>query len=161
MTEKKLNIQRIYTKETSLIAKNTPELFKEVGPAENKLEIKIEHKALHETHHYEVVLNISVTTTIKPKDKESLEAVVIKVQQAGIFELIGFDKDEQEHLFEVYCPDVIYPYVRHVVGELMMISSMPPMILAPIDFSGLYQRKKEEKEKGGTTTIEGEVLTRH
>ena len=145
MSEPIFNLQRIYVKESSFLSSNTPELFRELGQLKNEMELKLEHKEL-EKHHYEVVLDIAVKTTGKVKDKER-EVSNVKVKHAGVFRLEGFKEEELKNLLDTYCPEMLYPYARHVVTELTVMGSLPPVMLAPVNFHMLQKQAREEQKQ--------------
>jgi len=95
---------------------------------------------------FEVVL--SVTATCKIDDKT---AYLAEVHQAGIFGLSGFDAQGRETVLATYCPNVLFPYARQVVSDLVQNGGFPPFFLQPINFDALYadqQRRRMEAGQG-------------
>jgi preprotein translocase subunit SecB len=41
----------------------------------------------------------------------------------------------------VVCPNIVFPYVRETVSDLINRSGFPPVLLAPINFEALYQQQ--------------------
>jgi len=155
------NIQRIYVKGSSFEMQNAPEIFTKLQESQNEMELKLEHKKLPDDH-YEVVLNISMVTKIKPKAGKSeqkteqnteqkgeamTEACCIKVKQAGIFQLKGFSENDRQQLLGAYCPEILYPYARHAIAELALIGSLPPITLVPMNFKNLYEQSKKQAQQ--------------
>jgi len=134
-------IQRIYTKDLSYEAPNTPETFKvEWQP---QVDLNLHNKSQKLTDDiYEVVLQITVT--VKLKDKI---AFLIEVKQAGIFTVKGFTPEQLDHMLGSFCPNILFPYARELVSATIGRGSFPPLYLAPINFDAMYQEQlKRHKE---------------
>ena len=95
-TDKKLNIQRIYTKDSSCTVENSPDLFRKLEKLKHEMDLKVKHEELDEKEHYEVTLDVTVTTRIAEGERKDDKACVVNVKQAGIFQLEGFEKKERE-----------------------------------------------------------------
>lgn len=157
MSEQKFNINRIYVKESSFVTKGAPESFLSVGESTNEMQLKLEHRKLQQENYYEVVLDILVKTKVKEKSRgdsetadaasEGKEVLEIKLKQAGIFQIEGFDQLQQEQLLGAYCPEILYPYARHAVAELSVIGTFPTVTLTPMDFKSLYEQSKKRAQQ--------------
>ena len=97
---------------------------------------------IHDT--YEVVL--SVTATTKTEDKT---AFIVEVQQAGLFGVKGFPEAELGPLLGAYCPNLLFPYAREVVSDLVTKGSFPQLLLTPVNFDALYAQHLEQLKAGG------------
>jgi preprotein translocase subunit SecB len=89
---------------------------------------------------FEVVL--SVTATCKIEDKT---AYLAEVHQAGIFGLAGFDTAGRDAVLATYCPNVLFPYARQVVSDLVQNGGFPPFFLQPINFEALYAEQQRRR----------------
>jgi preprotein translocase subunit SecB len=102
---------------------------------------------------FEVVL--SVTATCKVEDKT---AYLVEVQQAGIFGLTGFDAQAREGVLATYCPNVLFPYVRQIISDLVQNGGFPPFFLQPINFDALYaeqmRRRAEAPAEGAAPALQ-------
>src|SRR5690606_18157092 len=85
---------------------------------------------------FEVVL--SVTVTAKQGGKV---AYLCEVHQAGIFQLAGFDEKTLGPLLGAYCPNILFPFAREVVSDLVTKGGFPQMLLGPVNFDALYQQR--------------------
>lgn len=143
-------IQKLYLKDVSFEAPNSPEIFLKEWKPETNVQLNTESRRLDEANH-EVVLTLTVTT--KSQDKT---AYLVEVKQAGVFTAKGFDKDRLGHLLGAYCPTILLPYAREVISSLVLKGGFPDMIIAPINFDALYaqhlqQLKAREGEGAGGT----------
>ena len=136
----KFNIHRIYIKDCSFEAPNSPAVFNETWDAKNNLELNTNAQKLADSI-YEVVL--AVTVTVKNSDKT---AFLVEVHQAGIFEIDGFDDRTLQSLLGSFCPNVLFPYAREAVSDLATRGGFPQLLLAPINFDALYQQHLQQQQ---------------
>lgn len=131
-----LNLQRVYLKDASFEAPGAPQIFQQGGVQPNvELNLNQRVNQLGDTA-FEVVL--SVTATCKIEDKT---AYLAEVQQAGLFGLSGFDTQGRDAVLSTYCPNVLFPYARQMISELVQSGGFPPFLLQPINFEALYMEQ--------------------
>jgi preprotein translocase subunit SecB len=143
--ERQFMVQRIYTKDLSYESPNAPEIFREDWQPKHELNLNTHVNKLSE-HSYEVLLSVTVTTKIKDKT-----ALIVEVQQAGLFAVKGFPEPELASLLGAYCPNFLFPYAREVVSDLVTKGSFPQLLLQPVNFDALFaqhQQKRREQEEG-------------
>jgi preprotein translocase subunit SecB len=127
-----LSLQRLYVKDVSFEAPGAPQIFQQQGQPNVELNLS-QRVAQLANDTFEVVL--SVTATCKVEDKT---AYLVEVHQAGIFGLAGFDAQNRDAILATYCPNVLFPYVRQIVSDLVQNGGFPPFFLQPINFDALY-----------------------
>ncbi len=146
--EKQFSIQKIYTKDISFETPNSPKIFTEkweptvdfnlgtnVDPIENAL--------------FEV--SLSVTVTVKCAETT---AYLVEVTQSGIFSLAGFSEQEMAPMVGSFCPNILFPYAREVVSDLVAKGGFPQLLLAPVNFDALYaQHVKQAQQAPGSNTV--------
>ena len=137
-----LSLQRIYVKDVSFEAPGAPQIFAQQGQPNVELNLS-QRVAQVGTDAFEVVL--SVTATCKVEDKT---AYLAEVHQAGIFGLSGFDAQARDAVLSTYCPNVLFPYVRQVVSDLIQNGGFPPFFLQPINFDALYAEQLRRRAEG-------------
>ena len=137
-----LSIQRIYVKDLSLETPNTPDVFREQWKPEVNLNVGSTTKSLG-TDVYEVVL--SVTATAKLGERT---AFLVEVQQAGIFTIKGLSDEQLKQVMATYCPNVLFPYAREVVSDLVTRAGFPQILLAPVNFEALYAQQMQQQAEG-------------
>ncbi len=136
--ERNFAIKRIYTKDISFETPNSPAIFTDEWRPETNLNLNTDMKELGDGH-YEVILSVTVTTKIGER-----VAFLVEVQQAGIFLLQGFPQNEFGAMVGAYCPNILFPYVREVVSDLVIKGSFPQLILAPVNFDALYAQHLQQ-----------------
>jgi preprotein translocase subunit SecB len=134
-------IQKIYTKDVSFETPNSPEVFREEWKPELDLQLTNEYKQLDDNNHD---VTLVATVTAKLGDKT---AFLIEVKQAGVFSLVGYGKDEMGPLIGNHCPNILFPYVREVISDLVLKGGFPQLVLAPVNFDALYMNQIEQAKQ--------------
>ena len=139
--DKQFAIQRIFIKDVSFETPNSPQIFTEKW--EPKVEFNLASNARPlQDNFYEVAL--TTTVTVKIEDKT---AYLAEVTQAGIFLLTGFAEEEIGPMLGSYCPNVLFPYAREAVSDLVTKGGFPPMLLAPVNFDALYAQHMQQAQE--------------
>jgi preprotein translocase subunit SecB len=140
--EKKLAISKIYIKDVSFESPQSPGIFKSGDwKPETNLNLRSVHNAIEGNAH-EVVLTITVEA--KEGDKTLF---LVELQQAGIFEIAGYDGDELGAILGSYCPNILFPYAREMIASVIQKGGFPEFVLQPINFEALYLQAKQQQEK--------------
>lgn len=141
-----LNLQKIYVKDLSFEVPGAPAVYQLQGQPNVELNLAQRVNALAEGV-FEVVLSLTVTCKIEDKT-----AYLAEVHQAGIFGVSGFDEASQEAVLASYCPNVLFPYARQIVSDLVQNGGFPPLLLQPINFDAVYaeqvRRRTEAPAQG-------------
>ncbi len=136
-------IQKIYVKDLSFEVPGAPAIFNE--PGQPQLELNLNQKVARAAEGvFEVVLG--VTLTCKTGDKT---VYLAEIEQAGLFGLAGFDDRTLDMMLGTYCPNVLFPYARQAIGDLIAQGGFPPFYLQPINFEALYAeglRRRAEQQ---------------
>ena len=138
-------IQRLYIKDISFEAPNTPQTFIEEWKPEVELNLETRSNRIQDTTH-EVIL--SVTASVKTAQKP---AFVVEVQYAGVFIIAGLPDEQLKQMLGSFCPTILFPYAREVISDLVVRGGFPQLILAPVNFDALYAQHLENQSKGDTT----------
>ncbi|MCF6281097.1 MAG: protein-export chaperone SecB [Candidatus Polarisedimenticolaceae bacterium] len=141
--QRNFSIQRIYTRDISFETPNSPGIFRQQWKPETALDINTNVKDLEEGS-FEVTLTVTVTTKVEEKT-----AYLAEVQQSGIFTISGFPEKEKGPLIGAYCPNVLFPYAREVISDLVTKGSFPQLMLQPVNFDALYAQHQQELAKQG------------
>ena len=139
-----LSLQRVYAKDVSFEAPGAPQIYQVQGQPNIELNLSQRVTTLGPDV-YEVVL--SVTATCKIEDKT---AYLAEVHQAGIFGVAGFDAQNRDAILSTYCPNVLFPYARQIVSDLVQNGGFPPFLLQPINFEALYAEQLRRRAEAGT-----------
>lgn len=132
-----LALERIYVQDISLEVPSADVFTREWSP-ETDIKLKSEAHKLDD-YHYNVVLTVSVHT--KNADQT---AYLAEVQQAGIFLLQNIPEQELPQILSAYCPNILFPYAREVISDIVTRGSFPQLLLAPINFEHAYLMQQEQ-----------------
>lgn len=144
-------IQKVYLKDVSLETPNSPTIFTGQWQPETNVQIANASEQIAE-HVYEVVLTLTVTTKLGEKI-----AYLTEVQQAGIFSIKGFNKEQMGAMLGAYCLNILFPFIRETIASLIQKGGFPPLLLNPVNFDALYlQRLQSARQAQG-----GEQSTGH
>ncbi|MCE5233801.1 MAG: protein-export chaperone SecB [Mizugakiibacter sp.] len=135
-TQAQLALQKIYVRDASFEAPNAPQIFQEIGESQQapQVQLNLSHKADQLADGvFEVVLTLTLTCTLQDRT-----AYLAEVHQAGIFDVVGFADAERDAILGSYCPNVLFPYARQMISDLVVNGGFPPFLLQPINFDALY-----------------------
>ena len=136
-----LAIQKIYVKDLSYEAPNTPAVFTEQIEPKVDLQMHNETTPLDENVH-EIVLTITVTVKL-----EDRTVYLVEVKQAGIFTLSGFNEEQLAHVSGTACPNILFPYAREAISDIVTRGGFPPLLLNPVNFDAVYQQEMARRQQ--------------
>ena len=132
-------IQRVYLKDLSLEQPNSPAiLLAQESPAVD-IQIGIGSEPIAEA-----VFEITVTATVTAKI-EAQTLFLVEAKQAGIFEIRHMPEGQIEPITGIACPQIIYPYLRSNVADVIQRAGFPPVHMAEINFQAMYDQQKRMK----------------
>ena len=130
-------IEKIYVKDLSFELPNAPQVFMQSENPQLEIQVRNDAQQFAEAL-YEVVVTVTVTARLKEKTLFLAEAA-----QAGIFSLRGVPADDLAPLLGIACPNILYPYVREAISDLVTRGGFPPVLLAPVSFEALYAQRNQ------------------
>jgi preprotein translocase subunit SecB len=142
------SIEKIYVKDASLETPNAPQVFLE--PAQPQLEVQLATGAQRVADGlYEAVL--TVTVTAKAGDKTCF---LVEAAQAGIFQIRNVPDSDLEPILAVACANILFPYARETVADLIARAGFPPIHLAPVNFEAMYAARAQGAQQSAGPQIE-------
>lgn len=133
------NIEKIYVKDLSLEVPGAPQIFLEREVPQIDIEIQTSDQKIDDGI-YEVA--ITVTTTARQGEKTFFLA---EATQAGIFQLRNIPDADVGQILGIGCPNILFPYVRETISDLVTRAGFPPVILSPVNFEPMYQAKLQQQ----------------
>ncbi len=131
------SIEKVYVKDLSLEIPNAPQVFLERDAPQ--VDIQLHHNSTSvDEGVYQTVLTVTVTAKIGEKTLFLVEA-----SQAGIFVARNIPAQELEAVLGIACPNILFPYVREVVSDIVVRAGFPPVVLSPVNFEAIYQQQRE------------------
>jgi len=132
-----LKIEKIYIKDLSLEIPNAPQIFLEREQPQVEVQLNTSANKVDEGI-YESTLSITVTSKVGDKT-----AFLVEISEAGIFQLRNIPDADLESVLGIACPNIIFPYAREVISDVLVRAGFPPMLLAPVNFEALFQQQKQ------------------
>lgn len=147
--EKRLLIGKIFVKDFSFESPQAPQVFgKSDWKPHMDLNFRSNYAALENNHH-EIVLTITIEA--KADDKTLF---LMELQQAGIFEIVGYEGEELGAIIGSYCPNILFPYARESIASLIQKGGFPEFLLQPINFDALYAQTRQQQAAAEAETVE-------
>ncbi len=140
------NIEKIYVRDLSLEVPNAPGVFLQNEAPQVGIELQ-NKAAMIEDGVFEVVITITVTSKIQDK-----VAFLVEVAQAGIFIIRNIPQENVSGILGVACPNILFPYAREAVSDLVTRAGFPPVLLNPINFEALYMQQLQQQQAENATT---------
>ena len=131
-------IQRVYLKDLSLEQPNSPAILLEQQQPNVDIQLGVEATPVVEGI-YEVCVTATVQTKIQDKT-----VFLIEAKQAGIFEIRNVPEDQMSMVIGVACPQIVYPYLRGNVADVVNRAGFPPVHLAEINFQAMYEQQQAQ-----------------
>ena len=132
-----LALERIYVKDMSLEVPGAQVFTREWQP---ELDINLSSNAEKlDEEHYQIVLTVNVTA-----NNGGETAFIAEVHQAGIFMMQNIPDEQMGAILGAYCPNVLFPYAREVISDIVTRGSFPQLLLAPVNFDQAYQQSVEQ-----------------
>lgn len=153
-TGPQFSVQKIYVKDVSFESPKAPQVFNEQKQPQLSMNLNQRVQPVGEDA-YEVLLGI--TLTCKLDDENTV--YVAEVQQAGVFGLSGFEPQVLDAMLGTHCPNVLYPYARQLLSDLILAGGFPPFLLQPINFEALYAEGLRQRQAQQQAAAEGDSGT--
>jgi preprotein translocase subunit SecB len=134
-------IQRVYLKEASLEQPNSPGILLEQEQPTVDIQLGVEAGQAAEGV-YEVCVTATVTTKLKEKT-----VFLVEVKQAGIFEIRNLPPEQMNPVMGIACPQIVYPYLRANVSDIVTRAGFPPVHLAEINFQAMYEQQQASAQQ--------------
>ncbi len=133
-------IQRVYLKEASLEQPNSPAILLEQEQPAVDIQLGVDAKPVAEG-----IFEVSVMATITTKIGERT-VFLVEARQAGIFEIRNLPQDQMGPILGIACPQIVYPYLRGNVADLIQRGGFPAVHLAEINFQAMYEQQQAEAQ---------------
>ncbi len=132
-------IQRVYLKDMSLEQPNSPAILLEQEQPTVDIQLGVEATPVADGL-YEVAVTATVQTKIKDKT-----VFLVEAKQAGIFEIRHIPEDQMGPIMGIACPQIVYPYLRGNVADIVNRAGFPPVHLAEINFQAMYEQQQQQQ----------------
>jgi preprotein translocase subunit SecB len=141
------SIEKLYVKDISLEIPGAPQVFLEREAPQVDIQLHQEATKIEEGV-YQALLTVTVTAKVKEKT-----LFLVEVGQAGIFVIRNIASPDLEAVLGIACPNILYPYVREVISDVVTRSGFPPVVINPVNFEALYAAQKDAQVQQADTPV--------
>lgn len=147
--EKRLSIIKIYSKDFSFESPQAPEIFRQGDwQPQTNLNLRSSHHVIESGQH-EIVLTITIEATENEKT-----CFLVELQQAGLFDIVGYEGEELKAIVGSFCPNILFPYARESIASLIQKGGFPEFVLQPINFDALFMQAQQQN--AATAAVDAE-----
>ena len=132
-------IQRVYLKDMSLEQPNSPGILLEQEQPTVDIQLGVEATPVADG-----LFEVAVTATVQTKVKDKT-VFLVEAKQAGIFEIRHIPEDQMGPIMGIACPQIVYPYLRGNVADIVNRAGFPPVHLAEINFQAMYEQQQQQQ----------------
>jgi preprotein translocase subunit SecB len=131
-------IQRVYLKDLSLEQPNSPAIL--LNQEQPGVDIQL---GIEATPVADGLFEVTVTATVHAKIAENT-VFMVEAKQAGIFELRNMPQEQMGPILGIACPQIVYPYLRGNVADVILRAGFPPVHLVEINFQSMYEQQQAQ-----------------
>ncbi len=131
------HIEKIYVKDLSVEVPNAPAIFLEREAPEMAVELTTQNNAIS-AEIFESTVKVTVSAKLGDKT-----VFLIECEQAGLFRIAGLPQDQLAMALGIGCPNIIFPYARETISDVVLRAGFPPLQLAPFNFEGEFLRQQQ------------------
>lgn len=136
------NLEKIYLKDVSFEAPNTPSVFLINETPTVDVNLSTQSQPVEGMDGFvETVLTVGVSAKLNERT-----FFMVEVQQAGLFRIQNVPDDHMPGLLGIHCPNILFPYAREAIADLIGKGGFQPLHLNPINFEALFQASMAEQE---------------
>lgn len=140
-------IEKIYLKDASVEVPNAPQIYLSRETPQVDVQIHTQGNSVDEG-----IFEVVVTVTVTAKVEGEKTMFLVEAGQAGVFTLRNIPQADLEPILGVTCPNILFPYVREAVSDLVSRAGFPPVILSPVNFEAMYAQNHAQADEGAGTT---------
>lgn len=131
-----------YIKDFSFEIPGAPQIFSQIKTKPDlNVSIDLDAHKLPDGN-YEVSLKISAESKVEDK-----KFFICEIVYAGIFAITQIEDDNLlEQILLIQCPNLLFPFVRRIITNATSDGGISPLMLDPINFVELYNRRKKVSE---------------
>lgn len=145
-TETQFALQRVYLKDVSFEVPGAPKVFLQQWQPEVNIDLNTTAERLEDGRHFDVTLALTVTAR-----NEGQVAFLVEIKQSGIFQIEGVADAELGPLLGSYCPNLLFPFAREAISDIVGKGSFPQLLLQPINFDAVYSETMRKLAEAETT----------
>jgi preprotein translocase subunit SecB len=132
-------LQTVYIKDLSFESPKGPFVPAQAQDPKISLNLSTTSNSVGQDAH-EVILSV----TLEAKNGD-IAVYLAEVKQAGVFLVRGFGVEETRRILGSFAPNILFPYIRQTVSDVVTKGGFPPFLLPHVNFDALFERSKQEQ----------------
>ncbi len=133
------NIEKIYVKDLSVEVPNAPAAFLERETPQMDVQLHTQGTNIGDDM-YQVAITATVTAKIQDKT-----LFLVETTQAGIFRIQGVPQEQMPMVLGIGCPNIVFPYLRETISDVVLRAGFPPLLLNPVNFEALFMQQQQQQ----------------
>jgi preprotein translocase subunit SecB len=129
-----------YLKDLSFENPNSPQSLSQQGQPEINVQVNVNAKPVGQNE-FEVELHLEAKASHQGKAMFAADLLY-----AGVFRLENIPQEALHPIVLVECPRMLFPFARQILADATRNGGFPPLMLDPIDFASMYQRRLAEQQ---------------
>ena len=135
------NIEKLFVKDLSVEVPNAPAIYMEREAPQIDVNMSTDSRPLGEDLYQ---TSITVTATAKVGDKTMF---LVECTQSGIFRIQNVPQEQIPMVLGIGCPNIVFPYLRETVSDVIIRAGFPPLLLNPVNFEALYLQQQQQAQQ--------------
>ena len=141
MSQPEFAIMHIYQSDLSFEAIKPMHLLDVEWQPDAQVSLNQDHEKIDDDHY-----NVKIKVAIEVKVAEK-QIFIAEMEQCGTFLLKNMPEDQLEHALKAYCPNILLPYARQTLSDVIVRGGFPPLFIGPIDFESQFAQEQASSEK--------------
>ncbi|MEI9990475.1 MAG: protein-export chaperone SecB [Rhizomicrobium sp.] len=92
---------------------------------------------------YEVELKLRVNA----KSQDDKPVFLLELAYAGLLQIVNVPEEVLQQVLLIEGPHLLFPFARRIISDAVRDGGMPPLMIEPIDFAGLYRSRTEQMQQ--------------
>jgi preprotein translocase subunit SecB len=93
------------------------------------------------------MFEVELKLRVNAKAAEEKPVFLIELSYAGLFQISNIPDDVLQQVLLIEAPHLLFPFARRIISDAVRDGGMPPLMIEPIDFAGLYRSKAAQMQQ--------------
>lgn len=138
------NIEKLFVKDLSVEVPGAPAIYLEREAPHMDVNMTSESQALGDDVYQS---SITVTVSAKVGDKTMF---LVECTQGGIFRIQNVPQDQMPMVLGIGCPNIVFPYLRETISDVVIRAGFPPLLLNPVNFEAMFLQQQAQQQQQAT-----------
>jgi preprotein translocase subunit SecB len=93
------------------------------------------------------LFEVELKLRINAKSNEDKPVFLLELVYAGMLQIVNVPDDVLQQVLLIEGPHLLFPYARRIISDAVRDGGMPPLMIEPIDFAGLFRSKQAQMQQ--------------